>query len=117
VELREKVAGLSRAAVAPAQRRPAPGQPLQGELYNGAGEGMARAFELALTPAIIGGFGYLLDRWLGLLPVLTIVFFLVAMVGLVARLWYAYDAEMTLHENAGPWAGAGAASAVEPTEA
>jgi len=94
VELRAKVAGITRAAAAPAQ----------GQLYNGAGEGMARAFELALTPAIIGGFGYLLDRWLGLLPVLTIVFFLVAMVGLVARLWYAYDAEMTQHENAGPWA-------------
>jgi len=104
VELREKVAGLTRAAAAPAQ----------GELYNGAGEGMARAFELALTPAIIGGFGYLLDRWLGLLPVLTIVFFLVAMVGLVARLWYAYDAEMKLHENAGPWAEAGVASVAEP---
>lgn len=95
MELRAKVAGLTRAAVAPPKS----------ELYNGAGEGMARAFELALTPAIIGGFGYLLDRWLGLLPVLTIVFFLVAMVGLVARLWYAYDAEMKLHESAGPWAG------------
>jgi len=78
--------------------------PMQGELYNGAGEGMSRAFELALTPAIIGGIGYLLDRWLGLVPVLTIIFFLVAMVGLVARLWYAYDAQMKLHENAGPWA-------------
>ena len=94
MELREKVAGLTRAAVAPPT----------GELYNGAGEGMSRAFELALTPAIIGGLGYLLDRWLGIVPVLTIVFFLVAMVGLVARLWYAYDAQMTLHENAGPWA-------------
>lgn len=93
MELREKVAGLTRAAVAP-----------RGELYNGAGEGMARAFELALTPAIIGGFGYLLDRWLGLVPVLTIVFFLVAMAGLMARLWYAYDGEMKEHEAAGPWA-------------
>ena len=98
MELREKVAGLTRAAVAPM----APTE--TGELYNGAGEGMSRAMELALTPAIIGGLGYLLDRWLGLLPVLTIVFFLVAMVGLVARLWYSYDAQMKLHEQAGPWA-------------
>jgi len=102
VELREKVAGLTRVAAAP-----------QGELYNGAGEGMSRAFELALTPAIIGGFGYLLDRWLGLVPVLTIVFFLVAMVGLVARLWYAYDAQMKLHESAGPWAGQSAHAAAD----
>ena len=93
MELREKVSGLTRAAVAP-----------QTELYNGAGEGMSRAFELALTPAIIGGFGYLLDRWLGLLPVFTIVFFLVAMAGLVARMYYSYDAQMKDHEAASPWA-------------
>ncbi len=95
MELREKVAGLSKAAVAP-----------QGELYNGFGEGLSRAFELALTPAIIAGLGYLLDRWLGLLPILTIVFFLAAMAGLMARMWYGYDAQMKEHEQAGPWAAA-----------
>lgn len=94
MELREKVAGFTRAVAAPTH----------GQLYNGAGEGMSRAFELALTPAVIGFLGYLLDRWLGMVPVFTIVFFLVAMVGLVARLWYAYDAEMRRHESAGPWA-------------
>jgi F0F1-type ATP synthase assembly protein I len=93
VELREKVAGLTRAAVPP-----------QGDLYNGAGEGLSRAFELALTPAIIGGFGYLLDRWLDLLPVFTIVFFLVGMGGVIARMYYAYDAKMAEHEAASPWA-------------
>jgi F0F1-type ATP synthase assembly protein I len=93
VDLREKVVGITRAAVAP-----------QGELYNGFGEGLQRAFELALTPAIIGGLGYLLDRWLGLVPVFTIVFFLVAMAGLMARMWYGYDARMKEHEQAGPWA-------------
>lgn len=94
MELREKVAGLTRAAVAP-----------QGELYNGAGEGMSRAFELAVTPAIIGGFGYLLDRWLGIMPVLTIVFFLVAVFGVAARMYYGYDAKMKEHDAAGPWSG------------
>lgn len=93
MELRGKVAGITRAALAP-----------QTELYNGAGEGMSRAFELALTPAIIGGLGYLLDRWLGLLPVFTIIFFLVAMAGLVARMYYSYDAQMKVHEAASPWA-------------
>lgn len=97
MELREKVAGITRAAIAP-------GAGPHQDLYNGAGEGMSRAFELALTPAILGGFGYLLDRWLGLLPVLTIVFFLVAMVGLMARMYYAYDAKMKDHDSAGPWA-------------
>lgn len=109
MELREKVAGFTRAAIAPVQTATSSTQEgttptPTGELYNGAGEGMSRAMELALTPAIIGGLGYLLDRWLGLMPVLTIVFFLVAMVGLVARLWYSYDAQMKLHEQAGPWA-------------
>lgn len=97
MELREKVAGLARAAVAP-------GAGKNQELYNGAGEGMSRAFELALTPAIIGGLGYLLDRWLGLVPVLTIVFFLLAMAGLMARMYYAYDARMQEHDAAGAWA-------------
>ena len=94
MELREKVAGVTRAAVAP-----------QSELYNGAGEGLSRAFELALTPAIIGGAGYLLDRWLGLVPVFTILFFLVAMAGLMARMYYGYDARMKAHDAASPWAG------------
>jgi putative F0F1-ATPase subunit (Ca2+/Mg2+ transporter) len=70
---------------------------------------MSRAFELALTPAIIGGFGYLLDRWLGLLPVFTILFFLVAIGGVMARMYYAYDARMKEHEAAGPWADKGGA--------
>ncbi len=102
MELREKVAGLSRAAVAP-----------QGELYNGFGEGLSRAFELALTPAIIAGLGYLLDRWLGLLPLFTIVFFLMAMVGLIARMWYGYDARMKEHERNGPWAASTPAAGAE----
>jgi len=102
VELREKVAGLTRVAIAPA----ATGE--NGDLYNGAGEGMSRAFELAVTPAILGGFGYLLDRWLGLVPVFTIIFFLVAVGGVIARMYYAYDARMKEHEAAGPWAQKGA---------
>ncbi len=97
MELREKVAGLTRAAAAPA----ATGE--NGDLYNGAGEGLSRAFELALTPAIIGGFGYLLDRWLGLLPVFTIIFFLVAVFGVAVRMYYGYAAKMKEHDAAGPW--------------
>ena len=95
MELRDKVAGIARAAAAPGVHQ---------DLYNGAGEGMSRAFELAITPAVIGGFGYLLDRWLGLLPVLTIIFFLVGMAGVVVRMYYGYDATMKQHEAAAPWA-------------
>ena len=106
MELREKVVGLTRTAAAP-----------QADLYNGAGEGLNRAFELPLTPAIIGGFGYLVDRWLGLLPVFTIVFFLIAMTGVIARMWYGYDARMKELEAAGPWALRGTPNPEQPAMA
>lgn len=74
------------------------------DLYNGFGDGLARAFELAVTPAVFGAMGYGLDRWLGLTPVLTVVFLVVALVGMFVRMWYGYDTEMRAHEAAGPWA-------------
>ena len=97
MDLREKVAGLTRAAVAPRAGE-------HRDLYNGAGEGQSRAFELAVTPALLGGLGFLLDRWLGLTPILTIVLFLVATAGVIARMYYGYDAKMKEHEAAAPWA-------------
>ena len=77
----------------------------QSELYRGFGNSTSRAFELALSPMVLAGLGYLLDRWLGIVPVLTIVFFLVGTIGLTATMWYGYTAKMRLHEQAGPWAG------------
>ena len=73
-------------------------------MYRGFGDSLSRSFELALTPPIIAAFGYLLDRLLGIVPVLTIVFFLTAMIGLIATMWYGYDARMKVHEQDGPWA-------------
>lgn len=75
----------------------------QRELYQGFGSGQSGAFELAVTPVILSGIGYLVDRWLGIVPVATIVLFLVGIVGLSARLWYGYDARMRAHEASGPW--------------
>ena len=40
------------------------------ELNNGFGEALSRAFEIAVTPAIFGVGGYLLDRKLGVVPLL-----------------------------------------------
>jgi F0F1-type ATP synthase assembly protein I len=74
------------------------------ELYRGFGDGYTRAFELAVTPMIFGFFGYLLDRWLGMVPVLTTVFALVALVGLLLRTWFGYVYKMQSLEKAGPWA-------------
>ncbi len=47
------------------------------ELKQGFGDAFAAAFELAVTPAIFGVLGWLLDRTLGTTPVFTIAFVLV----------------------------------------
>lgn len=73
------------------------------ELYNGFGDGLARAFELAVTPAIFGLMGYGLDRWLGLFPLFTIVLLLFALVGEFVMMWIRYDAEMKRHEADAVW--------------
>ena len=73
------------------------------ETYNGFGEALARAFELALTPVVMGGGGWLLDRWLGTSPAFTIVLFLLAVVGLGAQSYYRYTADMEEHEARMPW--------------
>ncbi len=74
------------------------------ELYQGFGDTLAVAFELAVTPVIVGLMGYGLDRWLGTTPILTVIFVLLAIVGLSARMWYGYDARMRVLEANGPWA-------------
>jgi F0F1-type ATP synthase assembly protein I len=100
VDLREKVVGLTRNAAAPGgfQRTET------GEMYRGYGDGMARAFEFALTPAIFCGIGYAIDRWLGIVPVFSIILFLLAVAGMFARTWYAYEARMQAEDIGTPWA-------------
>lgn len=73
-------------------------------VYNGFGDGLARAFELAVTPALFGGLGWLLDRALGLTPLLTIVLFLFGVVGTSYMAWFRYEEEMRRHEQDAPWA-------------
>jgi len=104
VEVRDKAAGQGDAfAPVPA------GDPAMRQLYNGAGDGLHRAMEMAIVPALFGAFGYGLDRWLGLLPVLTIAFVVLAVIGLGARMFYVYDARMRQHEAESPWAPSGPA--------
>jgi F0F1-type ATP synthase assembly protein I len=73
-------------------------------LYNGFGDGLAQAFEFAVTPAIFGAIGYVIDRALGIVPVFTIVLSLLCLVGIFLKTWYVYDAEMRAHEATSPWA-------------
>ncbi len=74
------------------------------ETYNGFGEALARGFELALTPAIFGGLGWLVDRWAGTAPLLLVTFVLLAFAGMFVRIWIGYDTEMRRHEANAPWA-------------
>ncbi len=68
------------------------------ELNNGFGDAMARAVELCLTPAIMGGLGLLLDRWLGTWPLFAGFFFLFTIVYVAWKMFVRYDRDMRAHE-------------------
>ena len=73
------------------------------ELNNGFGDAMSRAFELAATPAIFAGLGWLLDRWLGTQPLFLIVLFFFAVAGVSYMTWRRYEDEMQAHEADAVW--------------
>ncbi len=62
------------------------------------------SYELVLSPVILGVLGYLADRWLGTVPVLTVLAVLVGLTGAVVKIYYGYQAEMAEHERGAPWA-------------
>ncbi len=74
--------------------------PTRRELNKGFGDGLSRAFELALTPAVFAALGFLIDRLVGTTLVFTLGVFALAVVGMGIREWYAYDAAMREHEAA-----------------
>ena len=78
------------------------------------GDEQARGIELALTPVVFGGFGWLLDGWLGTGIVLTLGLAAFALVGTVARIWYGYDAQMRDLESSSRWARRSATRPAEP---
>lgn len=100
MELREKVVGLTHDVRAPLPFE----RTEQGELYHGYGDGLSRALEFALTPAVFCGIGYAIDRWLGVVPVFSIILFLVSVTGMFAKTWYVYEARMREEDAAAPWA-------------
>ena len=68
------------------------------ELNNGAGAAQSKAFELALTPAIMGFVGYWIDRWLGTSPAFLVGLVIITVAYLMWKFFVAYDAEMRAHE-------------------
>ncbi len=71
--------------------------------YNGFGNGLAKAFEFAMVPLIFGAAGYGLDRLIGIVPVLTTIFAVVALVGLFVKSYYTYAHQMELAQVGSPW--------------
>ena len=59
---------------------------------------IGRGMDLALVTLVFLGFGYLLDRIFDTKPVFMIVMVVLAIVGLMARMWYGYEADMRGHE-------------------
>jgi F0F1-type ATP synthase assembly protein I len=59
-----------------------------------ADDAFGRGLEMALTLVLFTGAGWLLDRWLGIFPVLTIVFLVLAAVGVFTKVRYAYELTM-----------------------
>ena len=50
--------------------------------------------DIALTLLVFLGLGALMDRWLGIFPVFTIMLVVVASLGTFVRLKYTYDATL-----------------------
>ena len=73
------------------------------DLYNGFGDGLARAFEFAVTPMVFAAMGYGLDRWLGTAHLFTVALVVLALVGQFVMMWVRYDAEMRRHEADAVW--------------
>jgi Flp pilus assembly protein TadB len=78
--------------------------PRSREVQNGFSDGLAKAFELVLTPTIFGLAGFGLDRWLGLTPLFTIVLTVWALIVVSYMTWFRYEAEMRRVEEGAVWA-------------
>jgi F0F1-type ATP synthase assembly protein I len=74
------------------------------QTWDGFSDALARGIELVATPLVFGLGGWYLDRWAGTRPLFTLLLFVVAIVGMATRMYYAYAAAMQEHDRAGAWA-------------
>ncbi|MGI8664265.1 MAG: hypothetical protein ACR2LQ_13810 [Acidimicrobiales bacterium] len=73
---------------------------LQGrrELNQGFGDSLARAFELVLTPVLMGAIGWFVDSRIGTKPFVALGLFLFTVVYLFWKLFARYDSAMKAKE-------------------
>ena len=81
-------------------------------MHRAEDDAWSRALELALTPVVAGGIGYLIDRAVGTMPIFTIVLLVMAVSATFVKMYYAYDAEMKAHDAKSPWGRARALAAM-----
>src|SRR3546814_15700856 len=59
--------------------------------------------ELVLAPLVMGGFGWLLDGWIGTDPFLAIGFGAFGIAGIFTKLVTGYDKAMAVAQQGKPW--------------
>jgi F0F1-type ATP synthase assembly protein I len=72
-------------------------------LYNGFGNTLGQAVEFVGAPVIFFLVGHWLDRRVGTAPVLAILLFVLALVGVSVSAYYRYKAAMDREEEGKPW--------------
>ena len=71
--------------------------------WNGFGNALSQAVELVAAPLLFALAGWFLDNHFGTGPVLAIVLGLLGVVGVAARSYYWYRAEIEREEEGKPW--------------
>jgi F0F1-type ATP synthase assembly protein I len=92
-----------RGSVTRAVDQPARAAAESRSLHSGFGDALARAFEIAAIPVLFALFGRWLDSRFGTSPWLMLTCVLLAVVGLGARSYYGYKAQMEREEEGKPW--------------
>lgn len=64
----------------------------------------AGGYELVFSPLILALIGFGIDKLFGTVPVFTVLFAVLGLVGVVVKIYFNYRAEMQEHDAAGPWA-------------
>lgn len=98
MDQRDRRAGPSRAETTGEARRSD-----RRDLWQGFGDGLTQAFEMAVTPILFALLGVFLDGQFGTRPLLTVVLTVFAMVGAFLRTWYHYLNRVEALEDGKVW--------------
>ena len=75
------------------------------EINRGAGDALSTAFELSVTPVLMGLIGWGLDAWIGTSPLFLLMFFLFTVCYEVWKHLALYDARMRDQQSRVPGLG------------